>query len=140
MTMKVVHHNPKTQLSKTHLLLEAKEAEATQDWKESEQLYQQVLQIDPHNEAAYNLLMIVYRKQKEWNKEWQTVKKAISSFEEMYAETAKTTDNKKVASLSRSLLKLTVLADKKGKPVYLPGPLAKWKRRKATLDKKLKKI
>jgi len=138
--MKVVHHNPKTQLSKTHLLLEAKEAEATQDWKESEQLYQQVLQIDPHNEAAYNRLMIVYRKQKEWNKEWQTVKKAISSFEEMYAETAKTTDNKKVASLSRSLLKLTGLADKKGKPVYLPGPLAKWKRRKTTLDKKLKKV
>ena len=134
--MKVAHHNP---ISKTQLLHQAKDAEVAEDWKEAEQWYREVLKIDAHNEAAYNRLMIIYRKQREWNKEWQTVKKAISSFEEMYAETAKTTENKKVARLSQSLLKLTGLADQKGKPVYLPGPLAKWKRRKITLDKKFKK-
>ena len=130
--MKVVQHGSKAQLSKTELLHEASDAEATEDWKQAETLYQQVIKIDPHNEAAYNRLMIVYRKQKEWNKEWQTVKKAINSFEDMYAESTKTTSNKKIA-------RLTGLADKKGKPTYLPGPLAKWKRRKAALDKKLKK-
>lgn len=138
--MKVVHHSPKAQLSKIELLHEAKDAEAAKDWKQAEALYQEVIKIDPHNEAAYNRLMIVYRKQKEWNKEWQTAKKAISSFEDMYAETAKTSDNKKITRLSNSLLKLTGLADKKGKPIYQPGPLAKWKRRKSTLDKKLKKV
>ena len=137
--MKVVHHSPKARLSRTELLHQAKGAEAAADWKQAEALYQEVIKIDPHNEAAYNRLMIVYRKQKEWNREWQTVKKAISSFEDMYAESTKTTENKKIARLSHSLLKLTGLADAKGKPIYLPGPLAKWKRRKATLDKKLKK-
>jgi len=137
--MKVVHPTPKAQLSKTELLHEAKDAEAAEDWKQAETLYKDVIKIDPHNETAYNRLMIVYRKQKEWNKEWQTAKKAISSFEDMYAETAKTRNNKKISRLSNSLLKLTGLADKKGKPIYQPGPLAKWKRRKSTLDKKLKK-
>jgi hypothetical protein len=44
-----------------------------------------------------------------------------------------------VSRLSNSFLKVAGLADKKGKPLYLPGPLGKWKRRKAALEKKLGK-
>jgi tetratricopeptide (TPR) repeat protein len=133
--MKVVHNNTKTHLSKTELFDEAKEAEASEDWKTAETYYQEIIKTDPHNEAAYNRLMIVYRKQKEWNKELQLVKKAIAGWEEFYGTVGKKKNNK-VSRLSNSFLKVAGLADKKGKPLYLPGPLAKWKKRKATLEKK----
>ena len=138
--MKAVHHNKQPGLSKTELLKEAKDAEADNDWKEAETLYKEVIKIDPHNEPAYNRLMMICRKQKEPNKELQVVKKAIHSFEDMYASTSKTSADKKVSRISNALLKAMGLADKKGKPLYLPGPLAKWKKRKDVLEKKLKKL
>ncbi|TMI75790.1 MAG: hypothetical protein E6H09_00150 [Bacteroidetes bacterium] len=136
--MKVVHNNTKAHLSKTELFEEAKEAEASENWKTAEAYYQEIIKTDPHNEAAYNRLMIVYRKQKEWNKELQVVKKAIAEWEEFYGTVGKK-QNSKVSRLSNSFLKVAGLADKKGKPLYLPGPLAKWKKRKATLEKKVAK-
>ncbi|HET6993805.1 MAG TPA: hypothetical protein VFI06_02430 [Chitinophagaceae bacterium] len=133
--MKVVHSKTKTHLSKAELFNEAKEAEASEDWKTAGAHYQEIIKIDPHNEAAYNRLMIVYRKQKEWNKELQLVKKAIAGWEDLYNRTAKQR-NSKLSRLSNSFLKVAGLADKKGKPLYQPGPLAKWKKRRATLEKK----
>ena len=137
--MKVVRTEKKARLSKIELLKDAKDAEATEDRKKAMALYQDVLKVDPHNEAAYDRLMIVLRKQKEWDREWQVINKAISAFEDMYASAVKTTRNKKISRLSQSFLKLTGLTDRKGKPLYQPGPLAKWKRRKKILEKKLKK-
>jgi tetratricopeptide (TPR) repeat protein len=137
--MKVVHKPRNPQVSKVELLHEAKEAEESEEWKQAIELYGQVLDLDPHNEAAYNRLMIVYRKERKWKEELQTVKNAIDAFEEMYESIKKPPQNKKISRLSNSLLKITGLADRKGKPIYQPGPLAKWKRRRAVLEKKLKK-
>ena len=134
--MKVVHSNKRSLLSKHELLNEAKEAEAISDWKKAEAAYKEILHIDPHHEPAYNRLMIIYRKEKEPAKEFQLVKKAIKVFEEMYATASKTKD-KKVSRLSHALLKAAGMVDVKGKPVYEPEPLAKWKRRKTILEKKL---
>jgi hypothetical protein len=67
------------------------------------------------------------------------IKKAINAFEDMYASSVKTPKNKKVSHLSNAFLKMTGLADKKGKLLYLPEPLTKWNRRKAIIEKRLKK-
>jgi hypothetical protein len=107
--------------------------------KKAEIFYEKVIKADPHNEIAYNRLMIIYRKQKELDKELQIIKRAIRSFEDMYASSVKIPGNKKVSHLSNAFLKMSGLSDKKGKLLYRPGPLAKWDRRKTLLEKKLKK-
>jgi tetratricopeptide (TPR) repeat protein len=137
--MKVANKNLPSHLTKNELLEEAKEAEGAEDWKKAESLYEKITKTDPHNESAYNRLMIIYRKQKEPGKELAIIKKAINAFENMYAASVKTRKSKKVSHLSNAFLKLTGLADKNGKLLYLPAPLDKWERRKILLEKKLKK-
>ena len=136
--MKVAAKNL-SHLTKAELLDDAKEAEAAADWQKAQAAYEKIIKTDPHNESAYNRLMIIYRKQKEPGKELAVIKKAIRAFEEMYAASIKTPKNKKVSHLSNAFLKITGLADKKGKPLYLPEPLARWNRRRTLLEKKSKK-
>ena len=100
--------------------------------------YEHILKEHPLNLRANDRLMIIYRKLKQFDKELQTVEKAIAAFEEKF-NTDKKTYNKRIAALSRSLSKATGLLDKKGNNLYEPGELAKWKRRRDTLLKKLKK-
>ena len=135
--MKVANKNT-SHLTKAELLEEAKESEATGDLKKAEAFYEKLIKTDPHNEAAYNHLMIIYRKQKEPGKELAVIKKAIRAFEDMHTSSVKTPTNKKVSHLSNAFLKMTGLADKKGKLLYVPEPLAKWNRRKALIEKKMK--
>ena len=136
----MAHSSIRSHLTKAGLLEEAKESEASGDWKKAESLYEKIIKADPHNEIAYNRLMIIYHKQKELNKELAIVKKAIRAFEDMHASVTKTIKSKKVSSLSNVFLKITGLANKKGKLLYLPGPLSKWNRRKAVIEMKLKKL
>lgn len=135
----MAHKNIGSYLTKKELLEEAKESEEAGDLKKAEAFYEKLVKTDSHNELAYNRLMIIYRKQKEPGKELAIIKKAISAFEDMYASSVKTPTNKKVSHLSNAFLKMTGLADKKGKLLYLPEPLARWNRRKVLLEKKLKK-
>jgi len=135
--MKVVHRNNEP-LTSEHdgfsraLLLEKKgEPEA------AIKVYRQLLNYHPTNAKVFDRLMIIYRKQKEYKKELSTINAAIKAFEEKFSEKA-TVHNKKVRMLSRALLKATGLADKKGDSIYLPGELARWKRRKALVQKKIK--
>lgn len=137
--MKVANKNIPSHLTKNELLEEAKEAEVAEDWEKAESFYEKVIKTDPHNETVYNRLMIIYRKQKEPGKELAVIKKAIMAFEDMYAASVKTPKSKKVSHLSNAFLKITGLADKKGRLLYLPAPLDKWNRRKMLLEKKLKK-
>ena len=137
--MKIARNNMRSRQSKTEMLQEAKEAEAAGDFDRAKAYYEKIVRIDPHHEGALNRLMIIYRKQKESAKELDTVRKAIGAFEDMYDSTARKARNKKVSNLSNAFLKTTGLADKKGKLVHLPEPLAKWTRRKAAIEKKLKK-
>ncbi len=98
--------------------------------------YEKVISEHPLNARAYDRLMIVYRKLKEPEKELKTIETAIRHFEESFKKNQ--TTNKRVVSLSRSLLKATGLADKKGNNLYEPGELSRWKKRKDLLLKKLK--
>ena len=137
--MKAVHNNISSHLTKKELLEEANRSEAAGDLKKAESFYRKLIKADPHNELAYNRLMIIYRKQKELNEELATIKDAIRAFEDMYAAATKIPESKKVSTLSKAFLKATGLANNKGKLLYLPAPLAKWNRRKTLLEKKLKK-
>ena len=138
MIMKVAHILP-THLTKAEMLGEAKEAEAMGDFDKAASYYQKVIKTDPHNEIAYNRLMIIYRKRKEFKDELDIVNKAIHAFEELHASSVKTSSSKKVSNLSNAFLKATGLADKNGKLLHVPEPLGKWMRRKALLEKKLGK-
>lgn len=137
--MKLAYKNERSHSTRAGLLEEAKAFEAASDLKTAESLYEKVIKADPHHELAYNRLMIIYRKQKEPEKELAIINKAITAFEDGQRSSIKTVRNKKVSGLSSAFLKATGLTDNKGKLLYLPEPLAKWSRRKALLEKKLKK-
>jgi tetratricopeptide (TPR) repeat protein len=135
--MKVVHKN------KEHVELKegwalARQYESDDDPKAAIHIYRELLKQQPTNPRIYERLMILYRKTKESNKELEIINKAITVFERQFSKKM-TPANTKVASLSNSLMKMTGLADRKGKAFYLPEPLAKWQRRKELLEKKMKK-
>jgi len=96
---------------------------------------------DPY---PYERLMIHYRKQKNYKDELRVINKAINVFTDqlrrqetaMFKGAKSSTTIKKLSSqISRS----AGLTDKKGNPNYLPEPLAKWEKRKQTVEKKIKK-
>jgi len=96
---------------------------------------------DPH---PYERLMIHYRKQKNYKKELRVINKAIKVFTDQLSrqQTAmfkgaksRTTIQKVSLQISRSV----GLTDKKGNPNYLPEPLAKWEKRKHTVEEKMRK-
>ena len=99
--------------------------------------YLSILRKEQLNSAVYNRLMIVYRKQKEYQKEAELIKKAIEIYEAYYAK-HQPSHSAKVTSLSRALAISTGLADRKGKGLYNPEPIATWKKRLFNLKKKLK--
>lgn len=106
------------------------------DWMEEALSLEKLIKSHPTNERAYKRLMVIYRKQKEYKKELAVINKAIRSFEEKFNR-KKPAFNKKVAALSKALLKATGLADKKGNNLYEPGELAKWRKRKVIVSKKI---
>ncbi len=123
--MKVVHLNKE------------KEAGTGTGQAEEAALLEKSIREDPGNEKTLNRLMILYRKLKEPAKELKLINKAIKIFEEKFKK-RQPVYNKKITAISKKILKATGLADKKGNNLYEPGDLTKWKKRKATLLKKVK--
>jgi len=66
------------------------------------------------------------------------IKTGIDSFEELYKKSKKTPD-KKVIRISKVLQKSMGLLDKKGESLYRPEPIGRWVKRKAVVEKQLKK-
>jgi hypothetical protein len=121
--MKVVHLK-KAEAPEDPLTLAAKEQE-------------RLISEHPTAADAYNRLMIIYRKQKLYAKELKLINTAIKVFGEAFRK-RQTRYNSRVAALSKELLKATGLADKKGENLYQWGDLARWKKRKEVVQKKLK--
>ena len=117
-------------------LSEAKKAEKTENVEDAIRLYQQARSIDQLNEQAYNRLMILFRKQKEYKKELGIIKEGIKVFEKYY-ESRIPNKSKTITALSIRLNKSFGLADKKGNNFYSPEPIAKWKKRKLIVEKKI---
>lgn len=133
--MKVAHHNKG---SKTDWLDAAVHHEREGEFEEAIKAYQKFLVIQPYNVEVYNKMMRIYRDLKEYKKELDVINKAIKTFEKHYKE-RQPSYNQKVASLSKALLKATGLADKKGNNLYQPPELARWKKRRETVEKRLGK-
>lgn len=105
---------------------------------ETAELYVKRVKAYPSDENAWNRLMIIYRKLKEYKKELETINAAIKTTEDRLYKKSKTT-GKKLAQLSTAIMKATGLADKKGNTTYQPEPLGKWKKRREWVLKRLKK-
>lgn len=97
-------------------------------------IYLSMIKSNPLNQKAYMRLMIIYRKEKKYEKELAIIDKAIKAFEAVYQ--SKKSSNKKIQSISRSLNRQLGLTDSKGKAVYSGEPIAGWKKRRETVVKR----
>ncbi len=120
------------------LLAKAKDLEAGGKLNNAEDIYQKVIKKNPTNEYAYDRLMIIYRKNAEYKKEKEVIDAGIKAFELFYKTASRVPAKKKVTSLSQQLLKATGLADKKGNLIFEREPLGRWKKRRKTVEKKLR--
>jgi tetratricopeptide (TPR) repeat protein len=135
--MRIAHLDKSRQGTLLELLESGRKLEADKDYNDAVKIYAGILKKNPLNEQAYNRLMIVYRKQKDYRSESAIIDEAIKNFEKE-GEASKKPVHNKVHQLSMSLGKSTGLVDKKGKSLYEPEPIATWKKRKAMVLKHLK--
>ena len=98
--------------------------------------YEEAIQKDPLREKAYDRLMILYRKEKNYKKELKLINAGIKVFEKFYR--SKKSSSKKIAEISKRLNRSFGFTDRKGNAVYDPEPIARWKKRKITVEKRIK--
>ncbi|HKZ67487.1 MAG TPA: hypothetical protein VJ111_14070 [Chitinophagaceae bacterium] len=135
--MKVAHKNPGIK-EPANWLSEAKELEQKGELEKATAAFKKVIKEDPVNAYAYDRLMIIYRKNKEYKKEKAVIIAAIKAFQQFYKKASKSPVTKKITSLSNALMKATGLADKRGRPLYEKEPLGRWNTRKRVVEKKMK--
>ncbi|MDQ6756700.1 MAG: hypothetical protein M3004_07170 [Bacteroidota bacterium] len=99
--------------------------------------YEEALQKNPLAEKAYDRLMIIYRKNKDYKRELRIVNAGIKAFAELYK--SKKSGSKKIAEISKKLNRSFGFTDKKGNAIYDPEPIARWKKRKVTVEKRINK-
>lgn len=137
--MKVVHKNPGAKDEAGNWITRAKELEEQGELEKAAAAFEKAIKQHPLNEYAYDRLMIIYRKTKEYKKEKAVIVAGLKAFQQLYKGTIKLPASKKIISLSNALLKATGLADKNGKPLYEKEPLERWNKRMQVVLKKLKK-
>lgn len=123
--------------SVTELTEKAAEAEKT-DPAEARKIYREILKIDPLQTRAYDRLMILYRKEKDYKRELSLINSGIKSFEKFYKEQLGK-PSKKISDISNQLNKAFQLIDKKGNSLYAPEPIDRWQKRKGVVEKKMGK-
>ena len=122
------------------MLQQAAHAEKNNDLELAEKLYKKQLQQKAFNPSVYTRLMIVLRKQKKYKEELEIINKALQHFKDHTAtRSTKKAGNTTIKKLSNSLNKSLGLIDKKGNAFYEPEPIPTWRKRKTTVEKKLKK-
>lgn len=127
-----------TSSSVKEIFSEAEEAEKNDDNKQAIQLYKSIVATDPLNIPAYEKLMKLFRKLKEYKNELAIIKQGIKSYEAYY-KMHKPKHSKKVDTISNKLNKSLGLVSKKGINVFDPEPLGKWKKRLLIVEKRIKK-
>lgn len=126
--------------SKNELLKEARVQELEGNTEDAIKSYSQVISKDPLQFGAYNRLMILYRKLKEYKKELAVIKQAIGAYEKDIKDDQQIWKkaNRKSARLSLSLAKSMGLLNDKGLPVYEDPQILTWRKRQETVQKKIK--
>lgn len=118
------------------IIEDAENAEEKEDIPLAIKDYEAVIQKDPLREKAYDRLMILYRKEKDYKSELRLINAGIKSFENFYR--SKKSGSKKIAEISKKLNRSFGFTDKKGNAVYDQEPIARWKKRKITVEKRIK--
>jgi len=136
--MKDTHKGGNLNETTGELLEKAKDLETAGKLNEAGDIYQKLIKKNPTKEYAYDRLMIIYRKNAEFKKEKEVIDAGIKAFEQFYKTASRVPAKKKVTSLSQQLLKATGLADKKGNLIFEREPLGRWKKRRKTVEKKLR--
>jgi len=128
--------------SKNELLREARSQELEGKIKDAIKSYKLLISKDPLQAGAYNRLMILYRKLKEYKSELAIIKQAIAAYEKDIKDDQQTWKkaNSKSARLSLSLAKSMGLLNDKGLPVYEEPQIMTWRKRMETVKKKIKAL
>jgi len=137
--MKLAHKNHKHDDDSGDLLNKAKRLEKQGSTDEATSVYEKIISKDPYDENAYNRLMIIHRKNKEYKKEKAVLDAAIKAFQQLYSESLKVSATPRIKTLSKQILKATGLADKSGNLLYEREPLYRWNKRRELVIKKIKK-
>ncbi|MDQ6763575.1 MAG: hypothetical protein M3015_13225 [Bacteroidota bacterium] len=120
------------------ILQQASEFEKKEEDNKAIELYQDITKRDNLNINAYNKLMKLFRKSKEYKKELNVINTAIKSYEAYYKK-HRPKHSQTVDDLSSKLNKSLGLVDKRGVSLNDPEPIGKWKKRKEIVEKKLAK-
>lgn len=135
--MKVAHtSNPQDQPI-TGDWQQARQFEQEGEWEKAIKIYRRMLKTQPLNEKLYDRLMIIYRKNKNYQKEREIINTAIRLYEKFFKENEKATVTKKVATISKALLKSLQMTDEKGRPSPQREPVKRWTKRKQWLQSRL---
>jgi len=138
--MKVVHVNKVNDpVNFSECLVKAKEFEINNNVGEAIRMYHKCVRLTPASEFAYNRLLILYRKSKQYKKELAVIKQGIRFFDSLFTKQKKLKRNNTITRLSNALMKSTGLADKKGKLLFEQQPILKWKQRALLVEKRLEK-
>lgn len=121
-------------------LQQAATAEKKDDLELAEKIYNKQIQLKSFNAAVYKRLMIIYRKQKRYKDELDLINKGLKHFDEYRKkQSSKKNINTNIKRISQRLNKSLGLTNSRGKELYEPAPIPEWKKRKATVEKRLKK-
>src|SRR6266498_1730511 len=115
---------------------EARIAEQDGDLNRAVKLYERNIKEDYADEFAFERLMIIYRKQKEYKDELRVINRGIKVFQQNMAEhlkhsLARHIDGKKLERLSRAIMKKSGL---KKEQLHFPDPIDKWIKRKEIVE------
>jgi tetratricopeptide (TPR) repeat protein len=127
--------------SYNELLDQAKEAELASDVEKATKYYEKATRLEPLEPFSYNRLMIIYRKEKNYTAELNTIKRGIDNFfqDKKNREEIFNTKHKQAARLSKSLLKALQSPGSTDINKSYPEPVNTWVKRKLIVEKKLTK-
>lgn len=127
--MKIAHKKNEKPATIADLLSLGKSLEQDSKLQDAAAAFEKVITQDPFNEFAFNRLMIIHRKLKQYRKEVAVIRKGISNFQKFFRSASRLTVSRRVASLSKSLSQSLGLTDKKGKEIYERQPIGRWRKR-----------
>ena len=132
----------RTNISKRQLLTAARDAELRGENSKALALYKQAVQHDPLAEQAWQRLMILHRKQRDYAGELKIIDLALKTYDtnNRQAQQQWLKANRKVATIAKSLAKSLGQVDKKGIVIDDNPILEKWRRRKELVAGRLKKL
>jgi hypothetical protein len=116
------------------LHVQARQAEQAGKTSAAICLYKQLV-ARSYNEYAFNRLMILYRKGKQYAQEIATARRAIRALQQHLSHRRKRLSGK-AAHTSKALLRSLGLTDRKGNSLYQPDPMPRWIKRITTAEKK----